>query len=442
MKRHDLGNILIPFVYFIAGASALAGVATTFYYKEDLRLTIVQVQLLGSLSVVPWSIKPLYGFLSDRRPIWKLRRKPYLVLAGLLGAVGYFLLAFWVRDFKGAALAVILSGIGFALADVIVDGIVAERSRTQKEAGRLQSLCRASLMVGALLVAYLSGILVESLGPRLVFVLTGCLPLLTAGLALLISEEPAVMQVFDWKDTWRKFKAALNPTILWSTLFLFIWRSTPGTGGAFNYFVIDELHFTPEFFGQLTVVSRVMAIVGIVIFRKWLLKLPLRHLFAGIMIASVILSLPAFGLIYGWYNLLGVSPQFFALADEFVSAPLTEIAMLPMLVLVARVCPKGIEATMFALLASVMNIGLIVSDLGGAWLVSLFDIRQATETVAANYVHLDKVLLIAVLSSFLPWPLLRFLPDTRATGDLLFEPAPSALAAAAAFVESKSDKLV
>ena len=433
MKRHDLGNILIPFVYFIAGASALAGVATTFYYKEDLRLTIVQVQLLGSLSVVPWSIKPLYGFLSDRRPIWKLRRKPYLVLAGLLGAVGYFLLAFWVRDFKGAALAVILSGIGFALADVIVDGIVAERSRTQKEAGRLQSLCRASLMVGALLVAYLSGILVESLGPRLVFVLTGCLPLLTAGLALLISEEPAVMQVFDWKDTWRKFKAALNPTILWST---------PGTGGAFNYFVIDELHFTPEFFGQLTVVSRVMAIVGIVIFRKWLLKLPLRHLFAGIMIASVILSLPAFGLIYGWYNLLGVSPQFFALADEFVSAPLTEIAMLPMLVLVARVCPKGIEATMFALLASVMNIGLIVSDLGGAWLVSLFDIRQATETVAANYVHLDKVLLIAVLSSFLPWPLLRFLPDTRATGDLLFEPAPSALAAAAAFVESKSDKLV
>ena len=68
MKRPDPTAILIPFVYFIAGATNLAGIATTFYYKEDLALTIVQVQILGSLSIIPWSIKPLYGFLSDRQP--------------------------------------------------------------------------------------------------------------------------------------------------------------------------------------------------------------------------------------------------------------------------------------------------------------------------------------------------------------------------------------
>ena len=66
MKRPDLTTILIPFVYFIAGATSLAGVATTFYYKEDLQLTIVQVQILASLAIIPWSIKPIYGFLSDR----------------------------------------------------------------------------------------------------------------------------------------------------------------------------------------------------------------------------------------------------------------------------------------------------------------------------------------------------------------------------------------
>jgi len=85
--------------------------------------------------------------------------------------------------------------------------------------------------------------------------------------------------------------------------------------------------------------------------------------------------------------------------------------------LVARVCPKGVEATMFALLASIMNIGLAVSDLGGAWLVTVFDVRQATGELAANYANLDKVLWIAILSSFLPMPLIRFLPDIQATGE-------------------------
>ena len=60
-----------------------------------------------------------------------------------------------------------------------------------------------------------------------------------------------------------------------------------------------------------------------------------------------------------------------------MSAAGTEIASLPPLVLAARVCPKGIEATMFAILASIMNIGLAISDLGGAMLVHIFDVRQA-----------------------------------------------------------------
>ena len=424
MKK-NLTNALIPFVYFIAGATTLAGVAATFYYKEDLQLSIVQVQLLGSLSIIPWSIKPLYGFLSDRQPIFGFRRKPYLFLAGLLSSIGYFSLALWVHTFTGALIAVLTYGIGFALADVIVDGIVAEQSRTQKEAGKLQSICRASLLAGGLLVAYLSGILVETIGARNVFLVTGILPLFTSAFALIITETKEVLEQFSMRETFLKIKEALNSDILWAALFLFIWRSTPSSGGALNYFVIDELHFTPEFFGRLVVISRVMGIVGVLVFRKWLLSIPLKKLLVGIIFASVILSMPALGLVYGWYELLGVSPQFFAIADELVSAPLSEIGFLPLLVLVARVCPKGIEATMFAILASIMNIGLAISDMGGALLVSIFDVHQATDILAANYANLDKVLWIAILSSLLPLPLIKFLPEIRAQSELPIGVSPS-----------------
>lgn len=418
MKK-DLTDVLIPFVYFIAGAVSLAGVATTFYFKEDLGLTIPQTQILGSIAIIPWSIKPLYGFFSDRTPVFGLRRKPYLIVAGLLGASGYFSMATWVRSFSGAMLALFISGIGFALADVIVDGIVAERSRTQREAGRLQTICRAALLFGALIVAYLSGILVEIISARNVFWITGTLPLLTCCMALLIREHPAMISTFSIRDTWNSIRSTLSPGLLWAALFLFIWRATPSSGSAFSYFLIDQLHFEPEFFGRLSVISHVMGIVGIVAFRKFLISVPLKKLFFWIIMASVILSLPTLGLIYGWYTLLGVSPKLFAMADTLISAPLSEIGFLPLMVLIARICPKGVEATMFALLASLANIGLAISDLGGGLLSNAFDIHQAAEGAAANYIHLDKVMWIAILSSLLPLPLLRFLPETRVKDEMV-----------------------
>lgn len=424
MKRPDPTAILIPFVYFIAGATNLAGIATTFYYKEDLALTIVQVQILGSLSIIPWSIKPLYGFLSDRQPLFRLRRKPYLFIAGLCGSAGYLFMALWVHGFRGALLSVLVSGLGFALADVIVDGIVAERSRNQKTAGKLQSVCRAAIMIGALAVAYLSGILVSAIGPRNVFFLTASLPLFTSLFALFIAETPGGRTAFSFAATWRSVKDGFTPALLWSVLFLFIWRATPSSGGAMSFYMIDELHFSPEFFGRLSLISHAMGIAGVLIFRKFLIAIPLRVLFFWIVVASVALSLPTIGLVYGWYKILGVSAQFFAMADTLVTAPLSEIGFLPLLVLAARLCPKGIEATMFAILASIMNIGLAVSDLGGAWLVSVFDVHQAAGTVAANYTHLDKVLWITILSSLLPMPFILKLPDVRAAEELP-EPSPS-----------------
>ena len=416
--QRDYTRILIPFVYFIAGATGIASVATTFYYKDDLALLPAQVAYLGSLALIPWSIKPIYGFLSDRQPIWGWRRKPYLFLAGLLSAFGYFSMATWVDSFRDVAIALFISGMGFALADVIVDGIVAEKSRNQKVAGKLQSICRAAIMTGALLVAYLSGVLVESIGPRNVFFITGCLPLCTSVLALVITEDKSAIKTFSLRETWKKFMGALNRDLVWAIAFMFIWRATPSSGGGLSYFMIDELAFDAEFFGRLSLISHAMGIVGVLIFRKWLLAISLRRLFFWIIVASVVLSMPTIGLVYGWYEYLGMSPRLFAMADTLISAPLTEIGFIPLMVLTARLCPKGIEATMFAVLASIMNIGLAVSDLGGAWLLTIFDVHQATETLAANYSGLDKVLWIAILSSFLPMPFLRKLPDIRAAEEV------------------------
>lgn len=170
-----------------------------------------------------------------------------------------------------------------------------------------------------------------------------------------------------------------------------------------------------------------MTIRVIVFFRKFLLSLSLKKLLLGVVLVSIVLSLPSLGLVYGWYRFLGISPQFLAVADTAIGGALQEVGFLPLLVLAARLCPRGIEATLFALLASIMNIGLAVSDMGGAWLTTFFQVHGAEPGMTADYTNLGIVMWIAILSSALPLPLLPFLPNTKAKGEDVVGAEPSAL---------------
>lgn len=44
-----------------------------------------QMAVADTITNLPWAVKPLYGFITDSFPIAGMRRRPYLILAGLLG---------------------------------------------------------------------------------------------------------------------------------------------------------------------------------------------------------------------------------------------------------------------------------------------------------------------------------------------------------------------
>lgn len=60
----------------------------------------------------------------------------------------------------------------------------------QSTAGSLQSLCWASAALGGVASAYFSGALIETWGPRGVFLLTAAFPLVVSAAAVLINEQP------------------------------------------------------------------------------------------------------------------------------------------------------------------------------------------------------------------------------------------------------------
>lgn len=83
---------------------------------------------------------------------------------------------------------------------------------------------------------------------------------------------------------------------------------------------------------------------------------------------------------------------------------------MPVLVLAAKLCPEGMEATLFATLMSISNGGGVLGGLIGAGLTQVFGVTRD------HFDNLAVLIILCNLSSLLPLPLLGLLPqDTSDT---------------------------
>jgi folate/biopterin transporter len=408
----ELFGILL--VYFVQGAVGLARLATSFYLKDSLGLSPSQVAALMGVAMSPWILKPLYGLLSDTVPVAGYRRRPYLLLSGLLGCGAWLGMALWAPTAGLATLWMVLGSLAVAVGDVIVDSLVVERVHGSDWAGTgtLQSLTWGATALGSLLTAYLGGALLAHYPPQVVFGLTAFLPLFIALAAWVIADQPVVLSQ-GWDplqqqvgQVWRTLR---QPSILLPVLFVFVWQATPSADAALFYFVTNDLGFGPEFLGQVRLVTSIASLLGVGIFQVYLRRIPLRPLFGWMTVISAALGLTSLILVYHLNRDWGIDDHWFSLGDSLVLTVAGQIAFMPVLVLAARLCPPGIEATLFALLMSAFNLaGFLSQELGSLLMHGL----GVTET---DFSRLGLLLILTNLSTLLPLPFLGWLPEESIT---------------------------
>jgi folate/biopterin transporter len=402
--------VAILTVYFVQGILGLARLAVSFFLKDELALSPAEVSALMGIVAIPWMVKPLFGFISDGFPLFGYRRRPYLILSGLLGVASWVMLATIVHSAWAATAAIALGSLSVALSDVIVDSIVVSRARGESigSAGSLQSLSWGASAMGGLITAYFSGSLLQRFDTRTVFLITATFPLIVSAVAWLIVEKP-VERRSDFTAVKRQIillKKAVSQKSIWMpTVFLFLWQAMPGSESAFFYFSTNELHFEPEFLGRIRLVSSFAAIVGIWVFQRFLKAVPFRVIFGWSTVISSALGLTTLLLVTHANRALGIDDRWFSLGDSLILTVMGQIAFMPVLVLAARICPKGVEATLFALLMSVVNVSGVLSHELGALLTYWLGV---TET---NFDRLWLLVLITNLSTLLPLPLLNWLPS-------------------------------
>jgi len=166
-----------------------------------------------------------------------------------------------------------------------------------------------------------------------------------------------------------------RPVVL-AAVVIFLFRATPVVGQGYSYWAIDRLGFDERFLGVLAQVSAVLSLVGLLAFRKTIVERPVSFTLLWVALAGTALYLPNIGLFYGLHERLGITARTLAFIDTTISAPLGQLTMVPMLVLIARTAPRGAEATMFAIMASLMNLALSASQLFTRYLNDFFAVTQ------------------------------------------------------------------
>jgi hypothetical protein len=438
----------ILITYFCYGASAITGIALLFFQKDTLGITPAEAAAIAFWVALPWSTKMVAGVASDVYPIFGSRRKSYLVLGALTSLAGYALLATVVTGRGGYLAAMVLITIGFMLQDVVADALSVEVAASDEEIGQVQALGRMALLAGGISVGYLSGWLAGVLGPRRVFALAMVLPLLVVIGALFVrpsrrrASPPAedgplgqgkaqvvlvvglgyaalgvmleilgvpfsqeiILVVSGGLIILLLARVGISRAVAVAAFAIFLFRAVPGVGQGYNYWAIDRLGFDQQFLGILAQVSSVLSLAGLIVFRTAIVRRPVSFTLFWVTVLGSLLYLPSIGLYYGANEWIGVSPRTFAFIDTTISAPLAQLSMVPMLALIARTAPAGAEATMFAIMASLMNLALSASELFTRYLNTAFAVTQQ------DYTNLGQLMVVVGIIGLVPLlalPLLR-----------------------------------
>lgn len=143
-------------------------VVADYYWKDVQKIQPSTVQLYSGLYFIPWVLKPVWGILTDTFPVRGYRRRPYFVVAGVVGFVAGVTVGVG-RDLAVVVALVCLVGVSasLAIADVTIDACIARNSiEVRSLAPDLQSLCGFCSSSGALIGYSTSGFFVHHLGPQ------------------------------------------------------------------------------------------------------------------------------------------------------------------------------------------------------------------------------------------------------------------------------------
>jgi hypothetical protein len=369
-------NIAIPACYLLVGL--LQGLSSVMVnvFPLDLGANEAQQTTLRTLRSLPASFKLLFGFWSDNVPIAGYRRKPYMLAGWLLACASQVvLLTFSNLDITATgtgcfaddtdqlspdipanapsvaffASTLLTFGIGFWMADVMGDSMVAEKAKLEPNhsRGSVQSSCYSYRFFGIMVAAPLATYLYTAAGPVAVTRLLALLPLAILPLVYGLHEVRDGLIPSTAAQCGEIWKTVCSRAV-WQPLgFVFVYNALQVSNAAWREFQRTVLHFTSCQIALLGLVAYVLLYMGILTYKYYLMGWSWRNIYIVTTVLNALFSVLQVLLIYG--VTFGLPAFWFALGDDVFLEFLEGIQFLPTTIMMVHLCPVGSEGASYAM---------------------------------------------------------------------------------------------
>lgn len=343
------------FAQALAQAGGLIQQPLNNYLKQGLGFNAAQVADFLAILTLPWMIKPLYGLVSDYIPLFGYRRRTWLMLVNLLAAGGFLWLS-GLRQSGLIAAALVMTAVGTAASDVIIDALMVENGERTGQTARFQGVQWIWFKVAAILTALGGGFLTQTFAPERALSLAALITLLAPVSVLLaatfiVREEKSALDFVQMRATTHSVVSAFrSPELRIAALFLALWCFSPGFGTPMYYHMTDRLGFEQGFIGQLEAFRAGGAVAGAFLYARYFSRTSISFRAVFAVVAASVAVLAYLSLAQPHVHAGRIAPAlniFVGMANQIGALTIFSIA--------ARACPPRAEGFTFAALMSLYN---------------------------------------------------------------------------------------
>lgn len=416
--------------------SGMTGQSSLFLFKS-YNVAGPQMQIFSGVVALPWALKPIIGMISDLCPIRGLNKAPYILLSSLFGVAAFVFIGLGTNRIpvEGTVMAMFFISLQASTCDLLTEAKYAEQLNAKPQYGPdLMTFVWGGINCGGIVALLGIGWLISTYGARTaymvavfpasfilyptlknymqerprfpeeteraraqmleqreafflcVLMLFATLLLMAIGMTTKDSRTHLYGALFVMFMVLASFTLVLRPVIAKINAFFLIQTSlSVAIGGSTFYFYTDTPkqypdgpHFSIEFFTTvLGLVGSLFSLVGLGLYNRYMKEWSYQTL---LLMSNLLISVLSLGdiLIYTRYNLkMGIPDHVFVLGSSVTGTIIQQWQWMPGVVMLSQLCPKGMEATMYALLAGCHNLGGTLSQYLGAFILEELNIKPA-----------------------------------------------------------------
>ena len=131
--------------------------AIKFLLKDQLHVNEKQMAGFMAIAVMAWYFKPIAGLFTDSIPLFRTRRRHYLLLSTGVAALFWLLVGLVPRTYSLLLVTLVGLNIAFVFGQTTLGGLLVERGKSTGATGRMSSLRSAMENLSFLVAGPIAG---------------------------------------------------------------------------------------------------------------------------------------------------------------------------------------------------------------------------------------------------------------------------------------------